>query len=1048
MSAPLIKPLTRPTVVTLVGDVGSHVQPYLDALFVGLDPTVRRGIDVIRPDEARLREAVKSAVVNVQNVITLRRLARSGLDVPHALTQFIIVADGRDPTLSYVTSEIRRALAELVVELGAEHQFETELVYALTDFGSQPRAFTTQLDAGRRASPAAMPDDITAWLRDLFQSDRDQPGGDGQSGDYRTGGDGRNDRYRSGDSIASDYAQPLSFDNAYTIPLGEADGDFTASHPWYGASAHVAAATTDPRATQAPRPPATFAFLFSRMLPHTLGLLTHELLEYILAEAVFGLCSTGVTETPWMQQLMSVTPGVSALDERVGGLGACMIRFPRAQVERYCFNLLGAALLEYWSERERDSLSSKEGRQRFETRRQEQITRAQQFVNGTLDDWLSNIFEPPAPDQDGWPDPETVSEQLVQRVSVLSTLRVDLGYGGDPNDDPGKLLSREEVERLIEGRDPTGESQQDPETHARFWGEVTDQLWRTHQDRNRDQMEHATMLVYDSMVEEMSAHLEAHVDSVWLNPDQGWRAAEAFTKALTVELLDPALESLAKQRERDYDQYMAELAHFETLAHEAEAEVDGEIYTGENDTLVRGIGASPTMGGERSDYRSMYENEPAPADVQVDRYAAQDAALYNAPGADPMPKPPTGAAEDQTVTSAFADFEPQNAMGGVETQPLDPATGGDDAPEGEESLDDEPDGESLEQREERLIAAMSRIVAQRAHQRAQRRNLASPVLGLMVASAPALTLLALTQVEVLWPLTPFTTLFTALGVVGALGLMGAALSISAGNNLEEAMTQHLRLMHIVAARRRRSLEEQLKVYLVNRLLSGARDMHDNLKDWPARLEDFARDMRKTAALESKSLFESPVGHHDILVADGTILDLPQSDSEDVSTALEPVYTAFTNNRLKSPRETWHTNLDGIMAELRASLRVSQGSVIRMPPDEFQKQVEAFMRTHFRVYLSGDISSIRHALDFTRNPDAKNIWVTAYNHAAPLHGAPGPELAYEIGQADELRMTQRMGVTDKMRLIETKPASLHQEWLLIMRARKGGIDLSRNGGTTL
>ena len=119
-------------------------------------------------------------------------------------------------------------------------------------------------------------------------------------------------------------------------------------------------------------PAVNFSFMYEEMGQRQTFLEERDI-AYVVAEALFGFVATGLTAAPSFVESTQVSPRSGAtlptsadfdaalgaadnatarraqVDARIGSMGASMILFPRAAVERYCANAYGAHLLDEWA---------------------------------------------------------------------------------------------------------------------------------------------------------------------------------------------------------------------------------------------------------------------------------------------------------------------------------------------------------------------------------------------------------------------------------------------------------------------------------------------------------------------------------------------------------------------------------------------------------------------------------------------------------------------------------------------------------------------------
>jgi hypothetical protein len=1036
MFASEMRPSLRPTIIILLDDAGISVYQRLTSLTAGLDAVTRHGVAVVRYDgagserlpvvaldgsdddeddeEERAADSVDAgdpgapldtgpfnqlminAICDIQDVRNLDRIRRAGIHTPDPLAQLIVVGRADCPYLGRALSDARQSLAEAALELGATIRLEAPILCVLADYGTASRTFTEHV----RTSPSddwnPGPENLSE-LADLYRS---QTGGAGQDGE-------------------DDPVERLRREAADTA----------------AAAASLGARAGGADAWGVDIPPATFHFLYSRLRQDLRAALSVELIEYLMAQAVFSLAATGQTLAPSMAEVVRATPGVSATKDRVGSLGACMIRFPRAEAERYCVASLGGDLLEYWSGRERAARHGPDERATREARLDGQREEAYGFVNELLTPWIRAdiLADMPDPGPDGWPDADTFANSTLDAGRALDRTR----------DRMANALAREEIERRIAGLDRTGREWRRPEWLGERWKEVTAQAWRDYEDIHTSQLEPMTTSAYQGVSKELARFLGRHVDDIWLNPDQGWEAAGAYSEALS-DALYGALDNLARDRVDAYSAYEQLLQWYEELIEEADRDREaGGLEGGEEPEVP--------IAPDGSMYTPMFQDQPTPAEVRVEEYHATDSDLYNE--AATIPASGRGAAGGADLAGAFTPSgDPAGAYaaaGGADALDADTPTVRLEPPDGGDVVTDEGDGDGAPEitraeREERVLRGIGDLVTKRLLDQ----RMIFPALALALVCAPVLTLVILAQLTPRWPLSVGLVTVIIAGVSVLLGAIIFGLWRRARQRAEEAMALHISLMEEIARRRQQDLEDQLRVYVINIALANAREMREHLRDWPERVQRLARQLRERAQETSDSLFNGPAGYHDILIANGARLRAPDPALDGQArgrprredSPLWPVYARFSDDRSRRPREPWHGSLDSILDALRGNFRAGTGGVIGMSDEAFAARLMRFLRGNFHAYLRGEIGRISAALDPLRNPTAVKLWAEAREHATPPHGAPGGEILYIAGQREDLSASADLGVEHTTQRITTRASQPHTEWLLATTLRRGGIPL--------
>jgi hypothetical protein len=99
---------------------------------------------------------------------------------------------------------------------------------------------------------------------------------------------------------------------------------------------------------------AAFAYLFEAQGEQRTYWAGRYDVPFAAAEAIFVITATGITITHEFEMSLrrSLPRMVKDPYERISGVGACRLSFPRAQAEQYCANLLGSQLMRGWDSNE------------------------------------------------------------------------------------------------------------------------------------------------------------------------------------------------------------------------------------------------------------------------------------------------------------------------------------------------------------------------------------------------------------------------------------------------------------------------------------------------------------------------------------------------------------------------------------------------------------------------------------------------------------------------------------------------------------------------
>ena len=153
------------------------------------------------------------------------------------------------------------------------------------------------------------------------------------------------------------------------------------------------------------KPLAAFAYLFEALGEQQTYWAGRYDVPFAAAEAIFVMTATGITVTHEFEMSLrrSLPSMVKYPYERISGVGACRLTFPRAQAEQYCANRLGAQLMRGWDPGETREEPSP-------ARLKDAEQRAVAFIAGLQED----IRDTPARSRAGRPSPPLSAQALAQ----------------------------------------------------------------------------------------------------------------------------------------------------------------------------------------------------------------------------------------------------------------------------------------------------------------------------------------------------------------------------------------------------------------------------------------------------------------------------------------------------------------------------------------------------------------------------------------------------------------------------------------------------------
>jgi hypothetical protein len=478
----------RPTVVVSLGEAGHEVGTQLLPLLRGLDPARRAGVAVLAVRDfavsPRMSEAGAHPVAN-------RELTGDWLDTPDG---FEAADDGGTSNvgLAALIVEALRGQEPERVRSGEQRRhgvLEDPVIWRIQDDGaSVPRPLAVIWIAAAADAPelatvvatvrrAAAAEHVECWVL-------------------------------------------LALTNVYPQdPAAHAEqAARCAAQPW-----HELLVGRD----GAP-PAATFAYLFESHGEHGTFWERPGDVAYAAAEAIFALTATGITTThEYEEMLRRSTPGmVRTATERITGIGASRLTFPRGPAEQYCASVLGAAVLRTWQPPDLQDESYAA------------IREAEAL------DWLANVRRMIRPDP-----ARRRGGRASPRLSAQG-VRDALGLA-QPDPDGGLMfahLRTEHLERLTAGRPARLPAVTDEQYAVALRGYTTwQEAIRPRWERFEAQVQH---------------DLIASVNDLALSGASGLGRALGYVRALHAVLDDErARQQAAETRRREaYDQFLDRLA--------------------------------------------------------------------------------------------------------------------------------------------------------------------------------------------------------------------------------------------------------------------------------------------------------------------------------------------------------------------------------------------------------------------------------------------------------------------------------------------------------
>jgi hypothetical protein len=274
---------------------------------------------------------------------------------------------------------------------------------------------------------------------------------------------------------------------------------------------------------------ASFAYLFEAQGEQRTYWAGRSDVPFAAAEAIFVMTATGITITHEFEMSLrrSLPQMVKYPYERISGVGACRLTFPRTQAEQYCANRLGAQLMRGWDSGETASVPFSNDKK---------TTEAEQRAATFIKDLKAETRDSSTKMRAGRPSPVLSSEALAQ------------SRGSSQGKPDGGLIFRHfnysEFERFINSyRDlPEVLAEQNEKAEHGFaqWQDTVRARWEGYEhERERE--------------------LSREANELMLRGSAGVEEARAYMSELNqlLALEQDRLATRRENRELDYDRFLA-----------------------------------------------------------------------------------------------------------------------------------------------------------------------------------------------------------------------------------------------------------------------------------------------------------------------------------------------------------------------------------------------------------------------------------------------------------------------------------------------------------
>ncbi|HUY75153.1 MAG TPA: hypothetical protein VMV29_00165 [Ktedonobacterales bacterium] len=531
-------PTFRPAIIIFLGAEGEQVYHTFDDLMAGLDARLLEGVVAIHLDDTAsaahiapllappdadanithepLAVVLEQALTRVQDARVKENIELAEYTVPIQRAQIIIVGSSRNVFLhTVVTPAVQGTLENFLASRGVSANGETLITYILNNPEVPKRYDPAQ--GVLQGQPGLTEDDILA-------------------------------------AGAGGAAVPDVVAFAPITRLGRSDQYKT-----------MANGVANPGPTPVRQMQLELRYALAQQGG---GTYTEPRRLYLMAEAVFALVATGVTET---QPYMSVASAssVGSRPSAVGSLGVAMVRFPRAQAEAYCFSRDIADLLNDWAS---EAAQNPKMNQRIQ---EDRARSAQRLMQVTIIPWLQRFPQrPPASSpldsMPAWPDPSKLPGETRRalRALELAQRRIDTALNVDTVHERVHRFQRTapRVDRERIWHDQVDIAFETARDHYALWATAAQDAWRR-------------------VEEEIRSEIGLVTNELLLRDQQSWIEAQAYVQAL-----DDAIQELGDQisywRVQTSDEYRYRIDEYARLANDPR-------WANVQQTVIGANGATP-----------------------------------------------------------------------------------------------------------------------------------------------------------------------------------------------------------------------------------------------------------------------------------------------------------------------------------------------------------------------------------------------------------------------------------------------------------------------
>ena len=683
--------------------------------------------------------------------------------------------------------------------------------------------------------------------------------------------------------------------------------------------------------------------------------------HYSVAETLFSLLATSITAFPGLKEAFSLREGLEQYDGHIGGMSTSMVMFPRPHAERYCADLLGAALLRYWRTANGGTLSDNE--------RKEQERQAQGVAH-SLHGWMRESEIRPGTQSSTdtkeyrWPNLSILRDRNAMAANATGVAAAQAqqdpmaharySMGRRLKEQSERLFSplsfeavNVEYRRQLRGNRRLKRKKVDPES----WVNIVEHRAQ----RSEDAFEHwnsQARVAWVSAREKVLEQVRATFNELSTTNKNGIELAHIYVEELHERLKDVA-EELVRLRVHHDEDYAHALSEFAELA-------DGEWVDATTIGAANGSGA---------------------------------VALHPVAAAPQVPNAPTPVPVGPVII-------------GNNSNPSNP--GGPPPP---------PEFHHMPEREERIARRLAQRVGWHEAQIPALTNIASATF----MAAPTLAVLSMGLAPSL-NASPLQGIYMAGGIAGVGISSGYVYRLYQQNSVMKAKQDLVNFYRCYYVHRCESREDTLRTLVLSPLMRVVAEMREQLQDMRARLGRVEDILNQDIGNTVQELFDGPAASRDIFVANGERLyrDGRNRDGQPQYT-LAQFAARVEQERLEKPKEGFHRTYEEMTARMLHWFDQEGIPILnsrRLSDDAAATRVRQFALGIIRQYLNGSLVDIGAALS------DKEVWNFVLDRVkVPLYrfsaGNADAEFKFIAGCERHLAMSQKFTNAQEIHTINTE-----------------------------